>query len=93
MNTSNKNQLNRNQNPPQANAEVARPKAKTIKLGIDVHLHRYVAVRLIDGGTPQPSQVSVPAIVEFWLDGPPLPLPVGYAKPNRATSDSLGEKE
>ena len=41
MNTSNKNQLNRNQNPPQANAEVARPKAKTIKLGIDVHLDRY----------------------------------------------------
>jgi len=56
MNTSNKNQLNRNQNPPQANAERARPKAKTIKLGIDVHLDRYVAVRLIDGGTPQPPQ-------------------------------------
>ena len=51
MNTSNKNQLNRIQNPPQAKAELARPKAKTIKLGIDVHLNRYVAVRLIDGAT------------------------------------------
>ena len=51
MNTSNKNQVNRKQNPPQANAELARLKAKTIKLGIDVHLDRYVALRLIDGGT------------------------------------------
>src|SRR5437588_803114 len=34
--------LNRNQNPPQAEAEFARPKAKSIKLGIDVHLDRYV---------------------------------------------------
>jgi len=29
---------------------------KTIKLGIDVHLDRYVVVRIVDGGTPQPPQ-------------------------------------
>ncbi len=67
MNTSNKNQLNRKQNPPQANAERARPKAKTIKLGIDVHLDRYVAVRLIDGGTPQPPQRFEPPEFMLWV--------------------------
>src|SRR5437867_8400226 len=67
MNTSSKNQLNRNQHPSQANAELARPKAKTIKLGIDVHLDRYVAVRLIDGGTPQPPQRFEPPEFMFWV--------------------------
>ena len=41
------------------------PKAKTIKLGIDVHLDRYVVVRLIDGGTPQPPQRF--GLMEFLL--------------------------
>ena len=67
MNTSNKNQLNRNPNPPQANAELSRPKAKTIKLGIDVHLDRYVAVRIIDGGTPQPPQRFEPPEFMLWV--------------------------
>ena len=40
-------------------------KAKQIKLGIDVHLERYVVVRIIDGGTPQPPQQFQP--VEFML--------------------------
>ena len=67
MNTSNKNKLNRNQTPPQANAERARPKAKTIKLGIDVHLDRYVAVRIIDGATPQPPQRFEPPEFMLWV--------------------------
>jgi transposase len=40
-------------------------KAKTIKLGVDVHLDLYVVVRVIDGGTPQPPQRFQP--VEFML--------------------------
>jgi transposase len=40
-------------------------KAKTIKLGVDVHLSLYVVVRVIDGGTPQPPQRFQP--VEFML--------------------------
>src|SRR5216683_1523435 len=67
MNTSNKNQLNRNQHPPQAEAEFARPKAKSIKLGIDVHLDRYVAVRIIDGATPQPPQRFEPPEFMLWV--------------------------
>ncbi len=67
MNTPNKNQLNRNQNAPQAKAELATPKAKSIKLGIDVHLERYVAVRLIDGGAPQPPQRFEPPEFMLWV--------------------------
>src|SRR6266704_174049 len=67
MNTSNKNKLNRNQTPPQANAEFARHKAKSIKLGIDVHLDRYVAVRIIDGATPQPPQRFEPPEFMLWV--------------------------
>ena len=32
------------------------PPHQVIKLGIDVHLDRYVVVRQIDGGAPQPPQ-------------------------------------
>jgi hypothetical protein len=32
------------------------PPHRVIKLGIDVHLDRYVVVRQIDGGAPQPPQ-------------------------------------
>src|SRR6266851_687134 len=88
MNTSNKNQLNRNQHPPQAEAEFARPKAKSIKLGIDVHLDRYVAVRIIDGATPQPPQRRLIAALEVELKSrtqeveaaAPEQLPVGLGK-------------
>jgi transposase len=43
------------------------PKAKTIKLGVDVHLDRYVVVRLIEGGTPQPPQRFDPAGFLLWV--------------------------
>ena len=51
-----KTKSNKNENKTQAHGERPEPKAKTIKLGIDVHLDRYVVVRIIDGGTPQPPQ-------------------------------------
>jgi transposase len=45
----------------------AQPKAhQTIKLGIDVHLDRYVVVRQIDGGAPQPGQRFSPAEFVQW---------------------------
>jgi hypothetical protein len=37
-----------------------------IKLGIDVHLDRYVVVRQIDGGAPQPPQRFSPAQFLAW---------------------------
>ena len=40
--------------------------AKQIKLGIDVHADRYVVVRLVDGGTPQPSQRFTPDQFLVW---------------------------
>src|SRR5947208_9060852 len=42
-------------------------KAKLIKLGIDVHLDRYVVVRIIDGGTPQPPQRFEPVEFMLWV--------------------------
>ena len=67
MINSNKSKLNKKRNPSQANAETATPKAKTIKLGIDVHLDRYVVVRVIDGGTPQPPQRFGPVEFLLWV--------------------------
>jgi hypothetical protein len=43
----------------------ARP-YQVIKLGIDVHLDRYVVVRQIDGGAPQPPQRFSPAQFLDW---------------------------
>jgi len=40
---------------------------RVIKLGIDVHLDRYVAVRLIDGGAPQAAQRFGPAEFMSWV--------------------------
>jgi transposase len=52
--------------PPARGLTAAAPcQAKTIKLGVDVHLGLYVVVRVIDGGTPQPPQRFKP--VEFML--------------------------
>ncbi|HYG33215.1 MAG TPA: IS110 family transposase [Clostridia bacterium] len=65
MNT-NKTKHNRNQPRTQAVVETAEPKSKTIKLGIDVHLDRYVVVRILDGGTPQPPQRFEPAQFLLW---------------------------
>ena len=39
---------------------------KVIKLGIDVHLDRYVVVRQIDGGAPQPPQRFSPSQFLEW---------------------------
>ena len=39
---------------------------KVIKLGIDVHLDRYVVVRQIDGGAPQPPQRFTPSQFLEW---------------------------
>lgn len=45
----------------------AQPKPhRVIKLGIDVHLDRYVVVRQIDGGAPQPAQRFSPAQFLAW---------------------------
>ena len=67
MNNSNKSKPSKKQDSPQANAEPATLKAKTIKLGIDVHLDRYVVVRLIEGGTPQPPQRFGPPEFLLWV--------------------------
>lgn len=56
MNDTNTKKTNKKQTRTQANNDTPEPKAKTIKLGIDVHLDRYVVVRIVDGGTPQPPQ-------------------------------------
>ena len=42
------------------------PPHEVIKLGIDVHLDRYVVVRQIDGGAPQPPQRFSPSRFLEW---------------------------
>jgi len=42
-------------------------KGKTMKLGLDVHLDRYVVVRMLDGGTPQPPQRFNPPEFLLWM--------------------------
>ena len=67
MNNTNKTKLTKNRNPLQADTETATPRAKAIKLGIDVHLDRYVVVRITDGGTPQPPQRFGPTEFLVWV--------------------------
>ena len=66
MNT-NKPKSNKKQPLTQANDSAAGPKAKAIKLGIDVHLDRYVVVRIIDGGPAQPAQRFSPVEFMLWV--------------------------
>src|SRR5260370_34660261 len=67
MNT-NKNKTNKTEAPKQVRAETeSTVKAKHIKLGIDVHLDRYVVVRILDGGTPQPPQRFGPSEFLLWV--------------------------
>ena len=66
MNT-NKTKSNKKQTKTQANVSQPDPKAETIKLGIDVHLDRYVVVRVMDGGTPQPPQRFKPPEFLLWV--------------------------
>lgn len=50
-----------------AKAAPGQPKAhRVIKLGIDVHAHRYVVVRQLDGATPQPAQAFSPEQFLVW---------------------------
>ena len=50
-----------------ASAPPLKPKAyQVIKLGIDVHLDRYVVVRQIDGAAPQPAQRFSPTAFLAW---------------------------
>jgi transposase len=49
-----------------ANCESGPPPHQVIKLGIDVHLDRYVVVRQIDGGAPQPPQRFSPTQFLEW---------------------------
>jgi transposase len=63
----NKTENNTNQTKTQASVQATQGKAKTIKLGTDVHLDRYVVVRIIDGGTPQPPQSFKPAEFLLWV--------------------------
>src|SRR5712692_8451871 len=63
----NESKSNKKQNQTQAKTSTPELKAKTIKLGIDVHLDRYVVVRLTDGGTPQPPQRFGPPEFLLWV--------------------------
>jgi len=67
MNNSNKTKPDPKEEPAQANAAPTTPKARTIKLGIDVHLDRYVVVRIVDGGRPQPPQRFGPPEFLLWV--------------------------
>src|SRR5277367_5018919 len=68
----NKKQNSKEQTQPQPQPSAGGPaaavprKAKTIKLGVDVHLGLYVVVRVIDGGTPQPPQRFKPVDFLPW---------------------------
>ncbi len=53
--------------PPVQEQATTAVQAKTIKLGIDVHLNRYVVVRILDGGTPQPPQRFGPSEFLLWV--------------------------
>ena len=67
MNT-NKNKTNKTEPQEQAAADAeSAVNVKHIKLGIDVHLDRYVVVRILDGGTPQPPQRFGPPEFLLWM--------------------------
>src|SRR2546428_7191224 len=51
----------------QAHKDSSQPKTKAIKLGLDIHLDRYVVVRIMDGGTPQPAQRFEPVEFMLWV--------------------------
>jgi transposase len=68
MNRSNKNTNGKKQTQPQcpSSAAPAATRAKTIKLGVDVHRDLFVVTRIIDGGTPQPAQRFKPVAFLLW---------------------------
>jgi transposase len=71
MKTTNKSKTNKTltatQPAPKAQADESTVKAKEIKLGIDVHLDRYVVVRIIEGGAAQPPQRFEPTAFMLWV--------------------------
>ena len=68
MNNTNRSKATKTQTGKQAAAPTeSSVKAETIKLGIDVHLDRYVVVRITDGGTPQPPQRFEPVAFMLWV--------------------------
>jgi transposase len=68
MNNTNKSKATKTRTRKQAAVSAeSTVKAKTIKLGIDVHLDRYVVVRILDGGTPQPPQRFTPPEFMLWV--------------------------
>src|SRR3989442_149606 len=52
--------------PPNDITQTSAVPTRQIKLGIDVHADRYVVVRILDGGTPQPPQRFSPAEFPAW---------------------------
>lgn len=60
-----KNQTNTNTHTNRTQSQTA-PKAKCIKLGIDVHADSYRVVRQIDHATPQPAQKFTPKAFLEW---------------------------
>jgi len=67
MNNTNKSRANKKQPAAQASTAGVLSKSKTIKIGIDVHVDRYVAVRITDGNTPQPPQSFKPEEFVLWM--------------------------
>src|SRR3989441_11473039 len=68
MNNTNESKTNKPQTQRQESlSAISTLKPKTIKLGIDVHLDRYVVVRILDGGTPQPPQRFGPPEFLLWV--------------------------
>lgn len=58
---------NTNTNTHSKNQSQIAPKAKTIKLGIDVHADSYRVVRQVDHATPQPAQKFSPQQFLEWV--------------------------
>ncbi len=68
MNNTNKSKSTKTETQKQVSSTSSASvvEAQTIKLGIDVHLDRYVVVRIFDGGTPQPPQRFKPEEFVPW---------------------------
>jgi hypothetical protein len=52
---------------PPGSIQARSVKAHALKLGMDVHVDRYVVVRQLDGNAPQPAQTFTPAAFLEWV--------------------------